>query len=87
MPDPIMARYNECDPVPNLSTMDEHAGHDCTKKYSNPQFFREKWIQEEMVSPLMCTAVSPRCLSSRIVGATGAAGKGESGAPEGEKGP
>jgi len=43
----ITKQYEECMPPPNLGLLDEYAGDSCLKKYTNPMFFLETWIEEQ----------------------------------------
>jgi len=54
-PMPIQELRMTCDPAPPLNTLDEFAKKNedgtqphCLKKYSNPDFFYETWLEEEL---------------------------------------
>jgi len=44
----IRHQHNECLPPPNLALLDEYTdGESCLKKYTNPMFFLESWVEEQ----------------------------------------
>jgi len=43
----IIRQYEVCQPPPNLGVLDHIAGESCLKKYTNPMFFLETWIEEQ----------------------------------------
>jgi len=49
IPPPVLATYEQCDAPPSLHLLDACTddGKSCLSKYTNPEFFIEKWIEEQ----------------------------------------
>lgn len=49
IPPPVLATYEKCAPPPQLHLLDPCTddGKPCLSKYTNPEFFIEKWIEEQ----------------------------------------
>ena len=43
----IIHQHEECMPPPNLALLDPYANESCLKKYTNPMFFLESWVEEQ----------------------------------------